>query len=61
MNKNGFGPKVLVELRTVSLLGWWKTEGGVPGSQPTGGQQSNILTRKVPALDCWLAHPPLVS
>lgn len=32
MNKNGFGPKVLVEVRTVSLLGGWKTDAGTSDS-----------------------------
>lgn len=35
MNKNGFGPKVLVEVRMVSLLGGWKTDAGTSASNET--------------------------
>ena len=35
MNKNGFGPKVLVDVRMVSLFGGWKTEAGTSTSNGT--------------------------
>ena len=50
-NKNGFGPKVLVEVRLVSLLGGWKTEEGpMSASRETpkreGGREGGGRERK---------------